>query len=153
MGPVSVRRISGDRDRAVGKFLGRPGLSFVAIVDAATFEGEYEILDAMNFSFRLPAYFGWNWDALYDCLSNLEWLEADRYVLLIENSDRLDVQGSQAHIDFVAALGRVLRAWAPAAFAPDRRAVEFIVMLDRGDAPFARVQQEFGTLGIGVEEA
>lgn len=152
MGTVSVQRIAGDRDRALGKFLGQPGLSFVAIVDAAHFEGEYEILDAMNSSFLLPAYFGWSWDALYDCLSGLDWVEADRYLLLIENSDRLDVLGSQSHGDFVAVLGRVLSAWEPAAFAPGRRAADFSVVLDRGDVPLARIRQAFGTFGIGVEE-
>lgn len=92
---MSVLRVAGDRDAAVGKLLGRPGLSFVAVVDAATFAGEYEIFEAMNSSFRLPAYFGWNWEALRDCLNNLEWVTADRYLLLIENADRLDIQASQ----------------------------------------------------------
>lgn len=152
MRTVKIQRVAGDRNAAVGKLLGLPGLSFVAVVDAATLQGEYEILEAMNSSFHFPAYFGWNWDALYDCLSNLEWVVADRYLLLIENADRLDIQGSQDHSDFVAVLGRVLRAWDPSAFAPGRRAAEFAVMLDRGAEPIARVRQAFATLGIGVEE-
>ena len=152
MRTVSIQRIASDRDATVGKLIGQPGTSFVAIVDAAGFEGEYEIFEAMNSSFRLPAYFGWNWDALYDCLSNLEWVTADRYLLLIENADRLDVQGSKDHSDFAAVLGRVLKAWDPSAFAPGRRAAEFAVLLDGGAEPLVRVQQAFGTLGIGVEE-
>lgn len=153
MRTVSVQRVAGDRYEAVGKLLGRSGLSFVAIVDAATFAGEYEIFEAMNSSFRLPAYFGWNWDALLDCLINLEWVTADRYLLLIENADRLDIQGSQDHSEFAAVLGRVLRAWDPSAFAPGRRAAEFAVILIGESEPLTRVQQAFGTLGIRVDEA
>lgn len=149
---MRVLRVAGDREAVVGKLLGRPGLSFVAAVDAATFAGEYEIFEAMNSSFGLPAYFGWNWDALSDCLRNLEWVTADRYLLLIENADRLDIQGSQDHSMFVAVLGRVLRAWDPSAFAPGRRAAEFAVILDGGSDPLARVRQAFETQGIRVDE-
>lgn len=29
-----------------------------------------------------PKYFGWNWDAFYDCLCDLEWLEGAKQVIL-----------------------------------------------------------------------
>lgn len=29
-----------------------------------------------------PRYFGWNWDAFYDCLCDLEWLEGVKQVIL-----------------------------------------------------------------------
>ncbi|WP_406396075.1 barstar family protein [Streptomyces sp. NBC_00887] len=35
----------------------------------------------------MPDYFGWNWDALSDCLRDLNWLPADHYVLIIEAAD------------------------------------------------------------------
>ncbi|MFK0252646.1 barstar family protein [Streptomyces sp. NPDC090445] len=38
---------------------------------------------------RLPDYFGWNWNALYDCLRDLNWLPADRHVLIIEAADEV----------------------------------------------------------------
>ncbi|MGW2601710.1 barstar family protein [Streptomyces klenkii] len=39
--------------------------------------------------FRLPDYFGWNWNALSDCLRDLHWLPADQCIVVIENSERL----------------------------------------------------------------
>lgn len=145
--------IRGNRNAAISQFLGSPGLSFFAVVDAASFETEYEILEALNSAFRLPAYFGWNWDALYDCLSDLDWVMADRYLLFIENSDRLDIQGSPDHSKFFAVLREVVKAWDPSRFAPGRRRAEFAVILDWGSEPLARVEQALGELGIEVAEA
>jgi hypothetical protein len=38
---------------------------------------------------QFPPYFGENWDAFEECLTDLEWLRGDVYVLLITNSDQL----------------------------------------------------------------
>ena len=42
------------------------------------------IADAMNF----PEYFGKNWDALEECLCDLEWISAKGYVLLIHRANQ-----------------------------------------------------------------
>lgn len=47
---------------------------------AAGFEA---IADALRF----PDWFGGNWDALADCLRDLEWLPAKGYLLLFEHAD------------------------------------------------------------------
>lgn len=153
MTTARFRCVADNRDAAIGRFLGRSGASFFAMVDAASFDTEYGILEALNSAFRLPAYFGWNWDALYDCLVDLDWVMADRYLLFIENFDRLDVQGSPDHRKFMAVLGKVVKAWDPSAFAPGRRRAEFAVVLDRGSEPLARIEQALGALDIEVAEA
>ncbi|MEV7561317.1 barstar family protein [Streptomyces sp. NPDC089795] len=38
---------------------------------------------------KLPDYFGWNWNALLDCLRDLNWLPAEHYVLIIEAADEI----------------------------------------------------------------
>ncbi|MGY4386980.1 RNAse (barnase) inhibitor barstar [Streptomyces sp. TE12347] len=38
---------------------------------------------------KLPDYFGWNWNALFDCLRDLHWLPAEHYVLVIEAADEI----------------------------------------------------------------
>jgi len=44
-----------------------------------------KVSDALKF----PDYFGKNWDALDECLSDMEWFPAKGYVLLISGSDSL----------------------------------------------------------------
>ena len=44
-----------------------------------------ELLSRMARSLQFPAWFGANWDALEDCLTDLSWLEANGHVLLIED--------------------------------------------------------------------
>ncbi|THA81764.1 hypothetical protein E6U81_23225 [Streptomyces sp. A0592] len=36
---------------------------------------------------RLPDHFGWNWNALSDCLRDLHWLPADHRVLIVDAAD------------------------------------------------------------------
>ncbi|WP_410809540.1 barstar family protein [Micromonospora sp. 067-2] len=45
----------------------------------------YEFSDALLF----PGYFGWNWNALSDCLRDLSWLPADGYLIVVENPSAL----------------------------------------------------------------
>ncbi|MGW5211622.1 barstar family protein [Streptomyces sp. NPDC004051] len=48
---------------------------------------------------RLPDYFGWNWNALRDCLTDLHWISAknflvtidDAHVVLSENPEERDI--------------------------------------------------------------
>ena len=42
---------------------------------------------------RFPDWFGHNWDALEDCLTDLSWNEAMGYVLLFEHAKRGDDLG------------------------------------------------------------
>ncbi|MCL8010463.1 barstar family protein [Streptomyces sp. AS02] len=60
---------------------------------------------------RLPDYFGWNWEALSDCLRDLKWLPADRYVLIVEAADEMlpgDAAGRQL---LLRTLLRAARHW------------------------------------------
>ncbi|WP_083489930.1 barstar family protein [Stenotrophomonas ginsengisoli] len=41
-----------------------------------------ELLRAFYYSLWLPGYFGFNWDALYDCLRDLEWIPQRKVVLV-----------------------------------------------------------------------
>jgi hypothetical protein len=85
---------SADRWECV-HFAGRSELSFfeafrdrgfhVATVSGAVLASESELFDAMAAAFAFPDYFGRNWDAVVDCLDDLDWLEAQGYVLVIDD--------------------------------------------------------------------
>jgi hypothetical protein len=51
--------------------------------------GKQQLLQRLAVSLTLPADFGYNWDALADCLRDMGWLPAWGYVLLFERGDDL----------------------------------------------------------------
>src|SRR5438132_9903762 len=48
-----------------------------------------ELFHELAAALQFPYYFGDNWDAVDECLNDLEWLQAEAYVLFITNSDAL----------------------------------------------------------------
>ncbi|TVO59790.1 barnase inhibitor [Denitromonas halophila] len=54
---------------------------FDVALDGLTDKGQ--ILDALAQRFDMPRWFGHNWDALYDCLTDLSWLPGKGYVLVL----------------------------------------------------------------------
>ena len=61
-----------------------------------------DLLRRLADTFDLPDYFGHNWDALSDCLGDLEWLDARGYVLLLEHARELR---DAARADFDTLIG------------------------------------------------
>jgi hypothetical protein len=47
------------------------------------------LFDEMAAALQFPAYFGGNWNALRDMLSDLRWLPAEAYLLVVEGADEL----------------------------------------------------------------
>jgi RNAse (barnase) inhibitor barstar len=48
-----------------------------------------ELLARLAEALRFPDYFGQNWDAVDDCLCDMEWLPATGYVLIVRNAREL----------------------------------------------------------------
>ena len=65
-----------------------PAEFIIAVLDgtvAATRAGFFqEIAHVLSF----PDYFGRNWDAVYDCLTDLTWLPATGYVLILDGFEQ-----------------------------------------------------------------
>jgi hypothetical protein len=65
---------------------GNPRASRVSLSGA---RDKSELLTRLSRDLRFPDWFGRNWDALEDCLTDLSWLGADGHVLLIEGASGL----------------------------------------------------------------
>jgi barstar (barnase inhibitor) len=61
----------------------------LADLDAGSITSEDGLLRELARVFRFPDYFGENWDALDECLRDLEWLPARGYVLRVHGAEAL----------------------------------------------------------------
>jgi hypothetical protein len=61
----------------------------VAVLDGAEAATRAGIFRELARALRFPDYFGHNWDAVYDCLTDLNWLSAAGYVLVLDGFERL----------------------------------------------------------------
>ncbi len=69
-------------------------------------------LDRIAQALEFPDWFGRNWDALADCLSDLEWLEpADGYVLALDNIQELREASLDDYATLIEVLDDVAGAW------------------------------------------
>jgi RNAse (barnase) inhibitor barstar len=56
-----------------------------ARLDLVDCRNKADLLAGLARVFKFPSWFGHNWDALADCLDDLEWLRASGYLLVLEN--------------------------------------------------------------------
>jgi len=68
-----------------GSFPSELAIAVLDGTDAATRSGFFQELAR---SLDFPDYFGHNWDAVYDCLTDLNWLPAAGYVLVLDGFDQ-----------------------------------------------------------------
>lgn len=64
------------------------------------------LLGRLSRALRFPAWFGANWDALEDCLTDFSWLDASGYVLLLEQSADLAKEDLAVFTDVLASAAR-----------------------------------------------
>ena len=62
----------------------------VFCLNLADVNGKAGFMRAIAKTLHFPHYFGSNWDALEDCLTDLSWLQAKGYVLLFQNMNKFD---------------------------------------------------------------
>jgi RNAse (barnase) inhibitor barstar len=61
---------------------------------------------------ELPDYFGHNWDALEECLADLEWMPAKGYVLLLTEAEQILPQDEDDYATLLEILNDAGEAWA-----------------------------------------
>jgi len=71
----------------------------VSIIDGAVADSWEGFFTGIAHALEFPAHFGRNWDAVYDCLTDLSWLRADGFVLVLDDFDRLATnEPDQSHV-------------------------------------------------------
>lgn len=77
----------------------------------------------------LPDYFGHNWDALEECLADLEWLPAKGYILLITDSHAVLPDDEAEYETLLEVLDDAGEAWSKGHTADGRRAPFHVVFV------------------------
>jgi RNAse (barnase) inhibitor barstar len=60
---------------------------------------------------QFPEYFGHNWDALKDCLTELDGHEVDRYIITIDKLDRFMANDLSQWTNFLDVCKSVVEYW------------------------------------------
>ncbi len=76
-----------------------------------------------------PDYFGHNWDALEECLADLEWLPAKGYVLLITDTQAVLPEAEEDYETLLEVLDDAGEAWSKGQTTDGRRAPFHVVFL------------------------
>jgi Barstar (barnase inhibitor) len=86
-----------------------PAGSFVVEVPAGVVSTDV-LLDALYERARFPGYFGFNWNALSDCLRDLHWVESRELVLWHRDLPRLPRDDTRTYLDV---LRECVQSWKP----------------------------------------
>jgi RNAse (barnase) inhibitor barstar len=50
-------------------------------------EKKEQFLNHAAVAMKFPSHFGQNWDAFYDCLTDMDWVEAEGYIIYFDHTD------------------------------------------------------------------
>jgi RNAse (barnase) inhibitor barstar len=80
-------------------------------IDLAGCTDKPALMQGFADAFAFPPHFGHNWDALADCLADLDWLPAEGYVLTLENPGPLRDAEPDDYAILVSVLEGACDAW------------------------------------------
>lgn len=83
--------------------------SLVAVVPQGIADAK-QLLEVLYQRLNLPGYFGFNWDALSDCLRDFHWVKQRNVVLIHED---LPTLASTDLVNYVEVLDECVRSWKP----------------------------------------
>ena len=87
-------------------------LPTVVVLDTRGAHDKAEFLAACARCLDFPSYFGHNWDALSDCLTDLSWLPARHYRIELAQPQALRTAASETLDTALEILGEVAEFWA-----------------------------------------
>lgn len=85
---------------------------FCSMIEGKNCKKLKSLFEEFMVKLQFPNYFGENWAAFDECLNDLEWLEAEKYVLFINDIDKLLIKDRQEFKTFINILISAIDEWA-----------------------------------------
>ena len=115
-----------------------------------------ELFDEFAAAFQFPTYFGENWAALDECLSDLDWLPAEGYVTAVSNTALvLGKEDTEDQAVFFRLLSRICSYWAQHHKDARTRAIKrapFHVLFHAGEPDTELVETLLISAGSGIKK-
>lgn len=128
----------------VSQILPPQGVVAIARIDGASATDSDGVFSQFSTAFKFPAWFGWNWNALSDCLRDLAWLPADRYLVVIEEPVQLLAEDSSYRQDVFRILAKAAKYWASPLGKPGNKGIQFQSVLVAKDGEIDQLRTELG---------
>lgn len=127
-----------------------PSDCVIRLVRGQRCQTKHSLFQEFAASLQFPYYFGQNWDGFDECLSDLEWLPARTYILVISSADRLLMSANQdLHIFCNVVSDATTELAHPSASSPQSRPVaRLIVVLQVDQSILSQTQQRFSAAGL-----
>jgi RNAse (barnase) inhibitor barstar len=106
-------------------------------IDGRNVARKEQLLNAVATALRFPADFGHNWDALEECLTDMEWADAEGYVIFYDHIDGL----LAAHPDQFETFIEICRD-AVASWKEDGTAMVVLLSGDKAPRGVARLKEK-----------
>jgi RNAse (barnase) inhibitor barstar len=87
-------------------------LLFVAVISGKSCRTKRGLFRRFSEALKFPDYFGKNWDAFEECLTDLEWLNAEGYLIIVSDADALLAKNDEDYKTFVRIVTKAGQAWA-----------------------------------------
>lgn len=87
-----------------------PVNAYVAEVDGSRCRTISSFLAELATAMKFPEYFGGNYNALWDCITDLQWLEEENYVVVVHHSEALLADEAKSERDHLLELFERVRS-------------------------------------------
>ncbi len=95
--------------KAVQMLAKRNGFAYFHI-EGKNITRKEQLLNHLATAMHFPKEFGHNWDALEECLTDLDWVDGDGYLIYYEHIEGLQASGDQFDT-FVEILRDAVQSW------------------------------------------
>lgn len=118
-----------DSSLSVARALPPTGLIYSARMRGQEMHDSDGVFTQFYEALRLPDYFGWNWNALRDCLTDLHWINAKHFLITIDDADVALSESTEEREILFRALNDAVKFWGGKPELPGQEKITFQAVL------------------------